>query len=168
MAAVRNSVVKNVVFWALMVVLTLLVWAVVRNASAERPLQLRFSEFISDVESESVAEVTIDGTDVMGTLRKNNTLFRTTIPSNYPDLYKRLTEKNVQVTIKDNSNGSLISWVMNGLPLLLLLGLWIFFMRSMRGRWYSKYYSRQVELLEKQLALLREMNDLLKKLEAKL
>jgi cell division protease FtsH len=151
-----------------MVVLTLLVWAVVRNASTERPLQLRFSEFISDVESDSVAEVTIDGTDVMGTLRKNNAPFTTTIPSNYPDLYKSLTEKNVQVTIKDNSSGSLISWVINGLPLLLLFGLWIYFMRSMRGRWYSKYYSRHVDLLEQELALLREMNDLLKKLEAKL
>src|SRR5439155_200850 len=48
-------------------------------------------------------------------------------------LYKSLTDKNVKVTIKDNSNGTMISWVMNGLPLLLLLGLWIFFMRQMQS-----------------------------------
>ena len=45
-----------------MVVLTLLVWAVVRNASAERPLDLTFSEFVNDVNSDSVAEVTISET----------------------------------------------------------------------------------------------------------
>jgi len=115
-----------------MVVLTLLVWAVVRNNTAERPLDLTFSEFVSDVSSDGVAEVTIVGTDVSGALRKNNQKFKTTIPSNYPDLYKSLTEKNVKVTIKDNSSGSVISWVMNGLPMLLLLGLWIFFMRQMQ------------------------------------
>jgi cell division protease FtsH len=128
-----NSVVKNIIFWVLMVVLTLLVWAVVKNASAEPPLNLTFSDFINDVNSDSVAEVTIVGTDVSGALKKNNAKFKTTIPSNYPDLYKSLTEKNVKVTIKDNSSGSVISWVMNGLPLLLLLGLWIFFMRQMQS-----------------------------------
>src|SRR6266568_1405133 len=115
-----------------MVVLTLLVWAVVRNNTAERPLDLTFSEFVNDVSSDAVAEVTMVGTDVSGALRKNNQKFKTTIPSNYPDLYKSLTEKNVKVTIKDNSSGSVISWVMNGLPMLLLLGLWIFFMRQMQ------------------------------------
>jgi cell division protease FtsH len=128
-----NSVVKNIIFWVLMVVLTLLVWAVVRNASAERPLDLTFSDFVNDVNTDLVGEVTISGTDVQGKLRKNNAPFKTTIPANYPDLYKSLTEKNVKVTIKDNSGGSVISWVMNGLPLLLLLGLWIFFMRQMQS-----------------------------------
>jgi len=127
-----NSAVKNIIFWVLMVVLTLLVWAVVRQSSADKPLDLTFSEFVNDVNSDSVAEVTMVGTDVSGTLRKNNAKFKTTIPSNYPDLYKSLTEKNVKVTIKDNSSGSVISWVVNGLPMLLLLGLWIFFMRQMQ------------------------------------
>ena len=116
-----------------MVVLTVLVWAVVRQASADKPLDMTFSEFVNDVNSDSVSEVTISGTDAQGTLRKNNTKFKTTIPANYPDLYKSLTDKNVKVTIKDNSNGTMISWVMNGLPLLLLLGLWIFFMRQMQS-----------------------------------
>src|SRR5437879_11654261 len=97
-----------------MVVLTLLVCAVVRQSSADKPLDLTFSEFVNDVNSDSVAEVTMVGTDVSGTLRKNNAKFKTTIPSNYPDLYKSLTEKNVKVTIKDNSSGSVISWVVNG------------------------------------------------------
>ena len=143
-----NSAVKNIIFWALMVVLTLLVWAVVRNASAERPLDLTFSEFVNDVNSDSVAEVTISGTDASGTLRKNNAKFKTAIPANYPDLYKTLTEKNVSVTFKDDSGGNVISWVMNGLPLLLLLGLWIFFMRSKQRGWYPKNYSKHLELLE--------------------
>src|SRR5207244_5319747 len=72
------------------------------------------------------------GTGDSDHLENNNAKSNTTIPSNYPDLYRSLTEKNVKVTIKDNSSGSVISWVMNGLPMLLLLGLWIFFMRQMQ------------------------------------
>ena len=73
------------------------------------------------------------GTDVSGTLKKDSAKFKTTIPTNYPDLYKTLTEKNVSVVIKDSSGGSWMTWLANGLPMILLLGLWIFFMRQMQS-----------------------------------
>src|SRR5208282_5306808 len=71
--------------------------------------------------------------DVSGTLKKDGAKFKTTIPTNYPDLYKTLTEKNVSVVIKDSSGGNWLTWLANGLPMLLLLGLWIFFMRQMQS-----------------------------------
>lgn len=56
-----------------------------------------------------------------------------------------------------------LDWVANGaLPLILLIGLWIFFMRKMPRPPYSK----QLELLEQQISVLRETNDLLRKLAA--
>ena len=77
--------------------------------------------------------MTITGTDVTGTFKKDNSHFRTTIPSNYPDLYKTLQDKNVNTIIKDNSGSSWMTWLANGLPLILILGIWIFIMRQMQS-----------------------------------
>jgi cell division protease FtsH len=127
-----NSAAKNIIFWVLMVALTLVIWAVVRSNTGEHPAEPTFSDFMDWVNKDTVREVTISGTDVTGT-KKDNTKFKTTIPANYPDLYKILQDKNVQTTIKDSSGSNWVTWVANGLPLILLLGLWIFFLRQMQS-----------------------------------
>jgi ATP-dependent Zn protease len=56
----------------------------------------------------------------------------------------------------------------NGLPILLLLGLWLYFVRKMKTGNWQKLQSKQIELLEAQLVTLRQTNELLKTLaEAK-
>ena len=127
-----NTAVRNIIFWVVMAAFALLIWAVVRSNTGERVRDLTFTEFTGEVGKDNVRDVTIVGTDVTGTLKKDSAKFKSTIPANYPDLYKTLQEKNVNVTIKDNSGGSWMTWVANGLPMLLLLGLWIFFMRQMQ------------------------------------
>ncbi len=128
-----NSAVKNIIFWVVMAVTALLIWAVVRSSTGERINDYTFTQFVNQVDGGNVQEVTIAGSDVTGVLKKDNAKFKTTIPSNYPDLYKNLISKDVRVTIKDESNGSWMTWLANGLPLLLLVGLWIFFMRQMQS-----------------------------------
>ena len=128
-----NSAVKNIVFWVVMAVTALLIWAVVRSSTGASIQELTFTSFVNEVNRDNVSEVQISGTDVSGTLKKNGAKFKTTIPANYPDLYKTLTEKNVSVVIKDSSGGNWLTWLANGLPMLLLLGLWIFFMRQMQS-----------------------------------
>ena len=115
-----------------MAVFALLIWAVVRSSTGERVRELTFTEFTNEVNKDNVRDVTIVGSDASGSLKKDNTKFKTTIPTNFPDLYRTLQEKNVNLTIKDNSGGSWMTWVANGLPMILLLGLWIFFMRQMQ------------------------------------
>jgi len=56
------------------------------------------------------------------------------------------------------------SWILNALPMVVLLGMWVFFMRKMRTEGWGKPYSKQIELLEQQLAELRQANQLLKRL----
>jgi len=126
-----NTAVRNIIFWLVMAAFALVIWGVVRYNTGEKVKDFTFTEFNSEVAKDNVREVTIVGTDVSGVLKKGDR-FRTTIPANYPDLYKSLQEKNVNVLIKDNSGGSWMTWVANGLPMLLLLGLWIFFMRQMQ------------------------------------
>src|SRR5208337_3219565 len=128
-----NSAVKNIVFWVVMAVTALLIWAVVRNTTTGSVQELTFSAFVDAINKDNVREVTIAGTDVTGTLKKENSKFKSTIPANYPDLYKTLTEKNVSVVIKDSSGGSWMTWLGTALPMILLLGLWIFFMRQMQS-----------------------------------
>ncbi|HET7215527.1 MAG TPA: ATP-dependent zinc metalloprotease FtsH [Terriglobia bacterium] len=128
-----NSAVKNIIFWVVMVVTALLIWAVVRSSTGERVSNYTFTQFVNQVDGGNVQEVTIAGTDVTGVLKKDNTKFKTTIPSNYPDLYKDLLSKDVKVTVKSESGSSWMTWLANGLPLILLIGLWIFFMRQMQS-----------------------------------
>ena len=128
-----NSAVKNIIFWVVMVATALLLWAVVKSNTGERPAELTFSQFTTDVSKGDIKNVTIEGPEVTGQ-RKDNSKFKTTIPSNYPDLYKDLIDKGVSVVIKDNSGNSWLSWIGNGLlPLIILVGFWIFFMRQMQS-----------------------------------
>jgi cell division protease FtsH len=128
-----NSAVKNIIFWVVMATTAFLLWVVVKSSTGERPSEKNFTEFINEVNKDNVRDVTIVGTEVSGTF-KGNQKFKTTIPANYPDLYKTLQEKNVNVTIKDNSGSSWLTWVGNGLlPMIILVGFWIFFMRQMQS-----------------------------------
>ena len=128
-----NSVVKNIIFWVVMATTAFLLWVVVKSSTSEKPTDKNFTEFLSAVNKEEVQAVTIVGTEVTGTL-KNNQKFKTTIPANYPDLYKIMDEKKVIVTMKNDSGSSWLTWVGNGLlPMIILVGFWIFFMRQMQS-----------------------------------
>jgi cell division protease FtsH len=127
-----NTAVRNIIFWVVMAAFALLIWAVVRSNTGERVRDMTFTEFTTEVGRDNVRDVTMVGTDVTGTLKKDNAKFKTIIPANYPDLYKTLQDKNVNVTIKDNSGNSWLAYLANGLPIILLVALWIFFMRQMQ------------------------------------
>ena len=129
-----NSVVKNIIFWVVMVATAALLYAVVKSNTGEQPTKLNFSDFMNRVNTDDVHDVIISGTDVTGHFKKENGhAFKTTIPANYPDLYKDLIDKGVNAEVKDNSNGNWLTWVGNGLPMIILLGFWIFFMRQMQS-----------------------------------
>ncbi len=128
-----NSAVKNIIFWVVMIATALLLWAVVTSRRGGGVDQPSFTQFMESVEGGNVREVTLIGNNIQGTYNKDNTQFRTTVPANYPDLVKALREQKVNITVKDSSGSSWVTWVANGLPMILLLGLWIFFMRQMQS-----------------------------------
>jgi cell division protease FtsH len=128
-----NSAVKNIIFWVVMAVTALLIWAVVKSSTGEKVQELTFTQFTNEVNKDNVRDATISGSDVTGTFKKDNAHFKSTVPSNYPDLYKTLQDKNVNVIIKDTNGNSWVTWLANGLPMILILGLWIFIMRQMQS-----------------------------------
>ena len=92
-----------------------------------------FSEFMDQVESGKISEVTIQGDRVSGKYIDGSS-FQTMTPSKDQDLVRVLREKGVRIVVVPPEQ---TSWYMNILiswfPMILLLGIWIFFMRQMQS-----------------------------------
>jgi cell division protease FtsH len=128
-----NSTVKTVLFWAVIIVSAFLLWQVVRSGSnSQKDKEVNLSQFMSDVNQGIVREVTISGQEVRGKYKNDNSGFHLSIPVTYPDIYKTLLDKGVSVNIRDISNGTWPSWILNLAPLLLLAALWFFMIRQMQ------------------------------------
>src|SRR5437867_1266538 len=109
-----------------------LVYAVMKPGPAKE-LAIPVSEFVNRVQEGQVKDATVAGNDVRGTLANGST-FHTQIPTNFPEIYKLLSDKNVRWESKDSSAGGWLSIVLNAsLPILLLVGFWIFMARQMQS-----------------------------------
>ena len=95
--------------------------------------KISFSDFIAATESGNVSEVNINGSNVTGFLNDGRS-FNTYVP-NYPNLVDKLNESGVKITAEpsERSMHPLLSILLSWFPMLLLIGVWIFFMRQMQG-----------------------------------
>ncbi|MSV28955.1 MAG: ATP-dependent metallopeptidase FtsH/Yme1/Tma family protein [Bryobacterales bacterium] len=128
-----NSNLKTGIFWVVLICLVVLIWAVLKGPKTKPEKEITFTEFLHQVEDKKIKEVSISGIEVKGTYRDENTTLRTLIPSNYPDLYKQLQDKDVVIQIKEVSSGSWVNILINASPFILVLGLWFFIMRQMQS-----------------------------------
>jgi len=128
-----NSTVKTVVFWLVIVLSGVLLWQVVKGAnSGAKERDITFSEFLSQVDSGNVGEVTIIGQEVRGKFKNDKAGFHTTIMAGYTDMVKELRDKNVNMTVKDAQAGGWPSWLLNLAPFVLLGALWFIMIRQMQ------------------------------------
>ena len=94
--------------------------------------EVPFSDFISKVESGSVLEVVLRGRQVEG-LTDANERFQTQIP-NYPALFEILERNHVRTRVEPTDQGNIFLAILNSwLPMLLIIGIWLFFMRQIQG-----------------------------------
>ncbi len=103
------------------------------NKPKDNIREIPYSEFISYVEKGQVSKVVIQKDKIKGVF-SNESPFRTVAPAQDPDLVKELKKKGVTIQVKPVEETPwyltlLISWF----PMLLLIGVWIFFMRQMQG-----------------------------------
>src|ERR1700709_152446 len=115
--------------------------------------QIAYSDFITEVNSGRVRDVVIEGRAVSGQLNDGGP-FQTYTPED-PALVKTLTDKNVRVIAKpeDSDVNPLLHYLLSWFPMLLLIGVWVFFMRQMQsggGRAMGFGKSRARMLTEKQ------------------
>jgi cell division protease FtsH len=92
-------------------------------------LTVSYSDFLGMVESGSVTEVTIQGDDISG--KSSQGQFKTYAPKD-PELIKLLRSKGVRMSAKPEEDSSWFQVFLSWVPMLLLIGVWIFFMRQMQ------------------------------------
>jgi cell division protease FtsH len=130
-----NSTVKTIIFWVIILACLVLLWNVVqKNTGMGKDKEITFSEFLTNVQTGVVNDVTVVNSEVHGHLKNDaKELFHTTIPANYPDMYKLLQDNKVSTTIKDTSGNGWVNLLIQFSPLLLLGLLWFFMLRQMQS-----------------------------------
>jgi len=126
-----NNLVKNIAIW---LVIALVLMTVFNQFSTRQAAQkaIEYSQFIEEVKQGRIAKVTIEGRVLKG-VKTTGERFTTYSPSD-PWLVSDLLKNGVIIEAKPEEEPSLlmnifVSWF----PMLLLIGVWIFFMRQMQG-----------------------------------
>jgi len=125
---------KNVVLWIIIGLLLIVLFNLFQGSNpSKNSSQISFSDFMAATESGTVSEVNISGNNVTGFLNDGRA-FSTYAP-NYPNLVDKLNESGVKISAEpaNKSMHPLLSVLLSWFPMLLLIGVWIFFMRQMQG-----------------------------------
>ncbi len=126
-----NNLIKNVAIW---LVIALVLMTVFNQFSARQPSQkpMDYSQFMEEVRSGNISKVTIEGKLVKG-VKKSGEKFMTYPPQDIW-MVSDLLKNNVIVEAKpEEEQGFLMQVFISWFPMLLLIGVWIFFMRQMQG-----------------------------------
>jgi cell division protease FtsH len=150
-----NNFGRNLALWVIVALLLVALFNVFQpSGSAQRGAQqVAYSDFLNEVGAGHVRDVTIQGRTVSGQLSDGRT-FQTYTPED-PNLVSRLTEKGVRVVARPEESdvNPLFHYLLSWFPMLLLIGVWVFFMRQMQsggGRAMGFGKSRARLLTEKQ------------------
>jgi cell division protease FtsH len=127
---------RNMMLWAGIVLVLFFVYSNFQNAQRQSSgtETLAYSDFMEDARQGRVVQVTIKGDDIEGTYTDGQS-FETMVPRD-ENVVQRLEGTNVRIKAEKvdsggiNPLGVLLSWF----PMLLLIGVWIFFMRQMQGK----------------------------------
>ena len=126
---------KNLAMWAVIVFLTIGLYNMFKNTqgSTSKKQNIIFSEFLSEVENGRVIQVEIQGNNIRGIMANGESF--TTYSPNYPNLIEKLSDKGVSISAAplDEKMPSLFGVLLSWFPMLLLIAVWIFFMRQMQG-----------------------------------
>ncbi|HED52142.1 MAG TPA: ATP-dependent zinc metalloprotease FtsH [Gammaproteobacteria bacterium] len=126
-----NDMAKNILLW---VIIAIVLMSVFNNFGppAPRAQSVPYSEFIGDVKAGRIQSVVIDGRVVKGRLVSGDS-FSTYTP-NDPEMINDLLSNGVEVKAQAPEQDSLLMQIfISWFPMLLLIGVWIFFMRQMQG-----------------------------------
>jgi len=128
-----NNFGKNLALWLVIGVLLIALFNLFQTSSTRSTQSgLAYSELLAEVDRGIVTSVTIKGDQITGTTNDGRTF--TTIAPQGSNVADRLVDKNVRVSVMpEDNNPSLFSILLSWFPMLLLIGVWIFFMRQMQS-----------------------------------
>ena len=133
---------KSLALWLLIILLPLTIYQLFMPKE-QASVDIKYSEFVAQLEAENVSAVTITDRQIRGTLEKpaqtttdqgarSYEEFRTVLPFEDPDLVRSMQERGVSVEAREppiNWFTQIVAW----LPWILIIGLWIFFIRQIQG-----------------------------------
>jgi cell division protease FtsH len=124
---------RNLALWVIIALLVFALFNLFQGASTQAPEGESFSDFLTAVEAGNVQEVVIQGNNITGRYRNGGT-FSTYAPDD-PTLISKLNERGVRIKAKPAEESSPTIWgvLISWFPMLLLIGVWIFFMRQMQS-----------------------------------
>jgi cell division protease FtsH len=129
-----NNFGKNIFLWVVIGLLLVALFNLFQGSSNKTPqTQMAYSDFVGHVTQNEVKKVTIQGQNITGELTDGRS-FSTYAP-NDPALVQNLTSHNVRVSAvpTDDNVPSLFGVLVSWFPFLVLIGVWIFFMRQMQS-----------------------------------
>jgi len=124
-----NSLIKNLIFWGVIFIVLLLLFQLFAKPR-QTVLDKTYSDFLVAVENDRVHEVEIRGKNITWK-EKDEKPYKTYAPED-PEMIKFLREKRVIINAKKEEETPWYSYLINWFPMLLLIGLWLFFMRQVQ------------------------------------
>ncbi|MEO0429367.1 MAG: ATP-dependent zinc metalloprotease FtsH [Pseudomonadota bacterium] len=123
---------KNLAFWAILILLLVTLFSVFQDGSGNGSgREISYSEFINRVEAGEISEATIDGETVVAQTTGRDRVV--TVQPRDADTVEVLRENNVNINVEPQERGGLLSTLGFWLPMLIIFGIWIFFLNRMQG-----------------------------------
>ncbi len=125
---------KNIILWIIIGILLIALFNLFQNSSStNQSREISFSDFLIAADNGNISEVKIVGNNVSGFFEDGRSF--STYSPNYPDLVDKLNQSGVKIIAEpaERSMHPILSVLLSWFPMLLLIGVWIFFMRQMQS-----------------------------------
>lgn len=125
---------KNLVIWITIIIAVIMLFNMFQASDSKRYREIMaYSDFITQLEQDNISNATIEGNYIKGNL-KSGIPFKTYAP-NDPQLVDRMKNAGVRFDVSPPDEGmpTLLAILIQWFPMLLLIGVWIFFFRQMQG-----------------------------------
>ncbi len=126
---------RNLALWIIIVILMVGLFNLFQGSSGRLvQADIAYSQFMQEVENGTVSDVVIEGQKITGHYKNAAGAFVVYAPDD-PNLVQKLMDRGVTVRAKQPEDGmpTLFAVLLNWFPMLLLIGVWIFFMRQMQS-----------------------------------
>ena len=124
---------RNLLIWAVIVVVLVGLYSVLNQGQRNsNTIELPYSQLLQKVDQGAIKSAVISG-DMIEASDGSKNAFLTVTPTNQDELVKRLEAKGAEIKVKRANQVTIWSVLLNSLPILLLIGAWIFVMRQMQG-----------------------------------
>jgi cell division protease FtsH len=122
-------------FWAFILICLMLLWGVVQKSQGMgKETEISYSDLYNKVQQGQVMDAAIQGSDLRGHLKASpKEEFHTTLPTNYEDVMKAMTDGHVSFSIKEQSSNIPLQLLFNVGPFVLLGAIWFFMLRQMQS-----------------------------------